>query len=44
MENYMSQRAELRLQFQYVYPSMDKIYALSHPGSYNTKNSKNPLL
>ena len=38
----MSQEAELRLQFQYVQPSMDKIYCIESP--CNTKNSKNPTL
>ena len=31
MENYMSQEAELRLKFQYVQPSMDKIYCIESP-------------
>ena len=31
MENYMSQEAELKLQFQYVQPSMDKMYCTESP-------------
>ena len=31
MENYLSQEAELRLQFQYVQPLMDKINCIDSP-------------
>ena len=40
----MSQEAELRLQFQYVQPSIIKYIALSHPATCTQKSSKNPTL
>ena len=40
----MSQEAELRLPFQYVQASMDKIYCIESPCNLQHKKFQNPTL